>query len=746
MALKLSMRIYRLYLILFFFTIAFFSSNAQVTERPKIGFVFSGGGAKGLAHIGALKVLTDAGIYPDYITGTSMGSIVGGLYSIGYSVDELEDLATSLEWDNYLTDQLEREYLPIEERGTGDFYQLSLPLEKGKVQLPKGLIRGQKINLLLARVTARSHGVENFDDFPIPFRAVATDFETGEAAVLGKGSLADAIRASMSIPSAFVPHEVDGRLLIDGMSARNLPVEDVRKMGADIVIAIDVGGPLYSREDLSSLIVVMEQTSSYQIVESVNWSSQFADIIIKPNLEGLSVADFDKADTLIQRGIKTAQDSLQSVLEVLEGERGGKPTKVLELIDVIELSRLEIFGVQNRDKEVIKKVLQFVEGEEYTIEEIESRFYRLLGTRFVKDATYRLVPEGLKHRLVIKATPQSGSFVRLGMNYDTNLKAGFLLNGTLRNFLLNGSRLSLDLKISEFPAAKMRYMVYTNTKPNIGVRLDGRLHFYPGFIYGNEIIQTEFELHHYETKLDLFSAPNNNWLLTAGAGLERYSQNKLFLDPEGEDMRLTQGFVHTSILRDSYDRLFFPKRGSRFSIDGRLSFNGQLRRSVQGEFKLFPTDNRMLRLQYQKFFPLSSKLGLLWFNDAGIIDAQENNLMSLFYLGRPIPDEWSHVRFYGLDYMENPANRYAMSGLKLRFEPLEDYFVSGIFNLGYYQAAAFSVDEGDASIEIPESESRLMGVGVELGTFTRLGPAWLSTEYNFDTTKLNFALHMGYFF
>ncbi len=733
-------------LILFLVTSIFPPLNAQVTERPKIGFVFSGGGAKGLAHIGVLKVLLEAGIHPDYITGTSMGSIVGGLYAIGYTIEELEELAKSLEWDDYLTDKLERKYHPIEERGVGDYYQLTLPLENNKIELPKGLIRGQKINLLLSRITARSHGVENFDDFPIPFRAIATDFETGDAAVISKGSLADAIRASMSIPSAFEPFEVDGRLLIDGMSARNLPVEDVRKMGADIVIAIDVGGPLYSREDISSLIVVMDQTSSYRIVESVRRQSSFANIIIKPNLEGLSVLDFDKADTLIQRGMEVGLDSLAAVLEVLEGERGGKTRDFLEQVDVIELGGIQMNGVGVKESEVVRKILQFVIGHDYTIEEIESRFQRLLGTRFVKDARYRLIPDGLSHTLVIEATPQSGDFIKVGMNYDGNLKAGFLLNGTFRNTLINGSKLSLDLKISEFPAFKARYMVYTATKPNIGIRLDGRVNYYPGFFYEKNLVSTEFDLHHYETKLEVFSAPNNRWLITAGAGLERYSQTKLFFDPEGEDLRLVQGNFYASILYDTYDRLQYPHRGNYFSLTGKLSFNAQLKRIINKQETILPTNNALLRFRFNQLIPITKKIAIHWFNDAGIIDAKENNLINLFFLGREVPDEVNHINFYGLDYMENPATLYGIMGLKLRFEPMHDYFAAINFNAGYYEVDAFSVANEAENIEVGETSGQLYGGGIEVGTYTRLGPASLSGEYNFQSRFFNYALHLGYFF
>jgi len=193
-------------------------------KRPKIGYAFGGGGAKGIAEIGVLRVLEEAGIRPDYVTGTSIGSIVGGLYAIGYSVEDLEELSNEIDWDYYFNDEINRTDLPIEERLISDRYQLKLNIEDGKIQLPGGFVQGQKVGLLLSQLTLPVHGVDNFDDFDIPFRCVAADFETGEPVVLGKGSLAKAIRASMSIPSVFEPIEIDGRLLIDGGVVRNLRI------------------------------------------------------------------------------------------------------------------------------------------------------------------------------------------------------------------------------------------------------------------------------------------------------------------------------------------------------------------------------------------------------------------------------------------------------------------------------------------------------------------------------------------
>ncbi len=223
-------------------------SEGRAQERPKIGLALSGGGAKGFAHVGVIKVLEEIGLPIDFITGTSMGSIIGGLYAIGYSVGELEELVTATDWNDLFRDRVRRRDLAIESKMLDGRYMLSLPLNGLAPGLPTGLIAGQKISKLFERLTLPYHDVSDFRQFPIPFACVATDIVTGEVVVLDHGYLPEAMRASMSIPSVFTPVEIDDHLLVDGMLVRNFPVEEVRALGADIIIGVDVGAGVCTGE------------------------------------------------------------------------------------------------------------------------------------------------------------------------------------------------------------------------------------------------------------------------------------------------------------------------------------------------------------------------------------------------------------------------------------------------------------------------------------------------------------------
>jgi len=283
------------------------ASAISHAERPRVGLVLGGGGARGAAHIGVLKELERHRVPIDAIAGTSMGAIVGGLYASGMSPEELEQVVASLDWVDAMSDTPPREDLSFRRKQDDTRYPISLELglRDSELLLPMGVIQGQKLDLILRELTIDVSHVSNFDDLPIPFRAVATDVETGEAHVMGQGDLARSIRASMSVPAAFAPTELDGRLLVDGGIASNLPIDVVRSMDVDIIIAVDVEFPLYSAEELNSAIAISEQIVTIlmrkETVRQVETLSE-QDIFISPALGIFASSDFGKIMETIEPG------------------------------------------------------------------------------------------------------------------------------------------------------------------------------------------------------------------------------------------------------------------------------------------------------------------------------------------------------------------------------------------------------------------------------------------------------------
>lgn len=306
--------------------IAFGLLDSQVAEaedrgskdRPRIGLVLGGGGAKGAAHIGVLKVMEELKIPVDYVAGTSMGAIVGALYASGLSAEELEKVLTSIAWEEVFSGKPQRK--DIDFRRKQEDYKILTPLSVGiknnNVALPKGLINDLKVNLLFETLMLHVAEIDDFDNLPIPYRAVAADVETGEMVVIKNGRLADAARASMSVPGAFPPAEINGRFLIDGGIVRNLPVDIVREMGAEVVICVDVGKPLITREGLGNPFSVMNQMIDIMMKKNVAEQVESLgpkDVYIHPDLGELGSGDFDRGAEIARIGEKAAREHIESL-------------------------------------------------------------------------------------------------------------------------------------------------------------------------------------------------------------------------------------------------------------------------------------------------------------------------------------------------------------------------------------------------------------------------------------------------
>jgi NTE family protein len=281
-------------------------------KRPKIGIAFAGGGARGGAHVGVLKVLEEMRVPVDVVAGTSIGSIVAALYASGMSPDEMEKVLATTDWDDALKDDQPRQDQPYRQKEDDQLYLIKAELgfHKGKLILPKGLVAGQKLNYLLRRLTLPASGIRDFDKLPIPFRCVSTDIVSGAKVVIAKGDLARAVRASMAIPGFFDPVEWEGKLLTDGGTADNLPVDVVRSMGADVVIAIDISTPLKKRDEITSFLSIAGQTSGF--LTRLNVEQQIAtlkkdrDVLVVPDLDMVDTLDFKQFPRASEQGLKAA--------------------------------------------------------------------------------------------------------------------------------------------------------------------------------------------------------------------------------------------------------------------------------------------------------------------------------------------------------------------------------------------------------------------------------------------------------
>src|SRR5438046_6007294 len=279
-------------------------------RAQRVGVAPSGGATRGLDHIGVLKVLEEAGVPVDVITGTSMGSVVGGLYAVGYTAAQLDTIVTTEDWYRLLTDPVDRRDLAVERKFTEDHYLLTLPIHRGGIKLPKSVVPGQRISQLLTGLTWSAHATRDFRALPIPFAAVATDLETSRAVVLDHGFLPDAIRASMALPSVFSPVDLGDTAVIDGGVVRNLPAQDARALGADVLICSDVTDPLAPRDSIVSLVDVLVQSVSFRVGDSERAERAACDVLIVPDVRAFTRFGFERAGELTAPGAAAARAAL----------------------------------------------------------------------------------------------------------------------------------------------------------------------------------------------------------------------------------------------------------------------------------------------------------------------------------------------------------------------------------------------------------------------------------------------------
>ena len=398
-------------------------------ERPKIGLALSGGGARGGAHVGVLKALEELDVPIDFIAGTSMGAIIGGIYAAGYNADEIGQILAEMDWTAAMSDQLHRRDQTMRKKDLDAQFLIPyrVGLNNGGVQLPLGMIQGQHLDQVIHRILLPVQGITDFDQLPISFRAVATDLVTGKEVVLSGGSLADALRASMSVPGAFAPVQLDDRKLVDGGMANNLPVSVVRDMGADIVIAVDISTPLLTGDQLTSVVKVALQLTGF--LTRRNTEEQIAslgpgDILLVPDLEGVSSADFENTDEIAIRGLEAAmarREDLASLAVPKTRDTTEQPSLLEQSLPTYIIQFITINNGSVLGDEIIRSRLGLEPGQQLDIPALEKSVDRVFGLDVFESVTYNLVRnEAGEQGVEINAMPRSWGpdFLQFGLEFS----------------------------------------------------------------------------------------------------------------------------------------------------------------------------------------------------------------------------------------------------------------------------------------------------------------------------------------
>ncbi len=563
-----------------FFCLLLSAGLATFGQKTRVGLCLSGGGAKGLAHIGLLKVIDSAGIKVDYITGTSMGAVLGGMYAIGYSGNDIEKIARDANWRLLLSNDVPMTEINVEEKDEFDRYLAELPMKGLKPGLPLGAIEGQELNKMLGDLTFPVHQISHFDSLPIPFRCIGADILTGEAVVLSKGYLPTAMRASMAIPSVFTPVKWQGHLLVDGGLVRNFPVTDLKEMGADIVIGGYTGGRLFTEEELTSPIKLLYQSASFNRVADSEMQKSLCDLLADYDvqLQEYSAASFSKIDSIIDIGYRIALQLLPDLKRLADslkmaGNTNHQPLKRYYGHEVC-LNRIILDGACEESKQLVLGKMELAENTTYSVSQINEAIQRVYGTRFFDKVYYTFENNDFGNDLVVHIKESRRAAIKFALHYDNEQAAGIILNLTARNVLGSGSRALATFDISEYPKFRINYQKFIDSQQKLWLHGGYHYEFIPYRLYNKGRLQEELTnsynnmyagINYTLTKNSYLGAEiNNEWSFTR---TKIYPEDRS--TPDSGDFRSLNarewaiGFKYFS---NTLNRFLFPTRGNRVKL------------------------------------------------------------------------------------------------------------------------------------------------------------------------------------
>jgi len=682
------------------------SSVQVIAEQDtlRIGLVLSGGGAKGIAHIGVLEAIERAGLRIDYITGTSMGGLVGGLYAIGYTTEQLAEIVLSDDFTDLFRDSRDRRYITNYEKIIDERTVATFPLNRGRIALPQGVISGQSIYTLLSRLAWHVGGIESFDNFPIPFAAIGTDLETGGARVFRSGYLPDALRASMSIPSVFTPVEIGEHIYIDGGMIRNLPVEDAIELGANFTIAVDVGSKLESREHLGSLTSVMNQSLHFRIIDNTNDQIALADeYFYVDGLEEYSSGDFDKALEILELGRRIGEVQME-LFHRLAAMQAMPPADRSGYIipEARPFNQIVIEGNTLLKDQQIRSILGFTPGSSIDPDLLEARIGRLYSSQYIQNIFYRIYQDSDDNILSIRIIENLQDRFGIGIRYENDTQASLLLSTSLQNLLRPGSVTRLEARLGQNLQFRADQTLFT--------AFGSRSAVLASFQFLNEKIEwfdesERISRHDVETLRgelswgNYFSSQN---LFSAGIRKEFiYHSSKINPDLIRSSER-DHHALFFRFFRDNLNRISFPSRGNRMVLEGYYS----------DSIFFSPVNFRSISLYYQDNYSPFPFLTLRYSLHTGYSGGKELPWSYWRSVNRYEP-MYGNIRFASAERYELSARNVQMVSAGIQLELFQRWFL-GLDGYGGRFTEQYDFKLLD---DTPD-----YGVALSIGTLSLIGP------------------------
>lgn len=726
-------------LLVFFSCLTLF---AQEKQRPKVGLVLSGGGAKGFAHIGVLKVLEEAGLKIDYIGGTSMGSVVGGLYASGYTATQIDSIFGSTNFDELISDFIPRSSKNFYEKKNDELYALVLPFNKFKIGIPEALSKGMYNFNLLSRLTRHVRHLRDFNQLPIPFLCIGSDIETGKQVVLDKGNLAQAMIASSAFPSLFSPVEIDGALLIDGGVTNNYPIDEIRKLGADIIIGVDVQDDLRDRNSLKDATKILVQITNLHSIEKMKQNVLKTDIYIKPNIKDFGVISFDKGKEIILKGEEATFTVYEKIKELVDESNFYRKPKLILPTDSLQIVGINSSELDNYTKDYVIGKLRFKSGTKISYKQLETGMNNINATGNFRTINYTFDSnnEGDDLNLILKEN-KTKSYLKFGLHYDGLFKSAVLVNLTRKKTLFKNDVASLDIALGD--NFRYNFGYYIENGYNLSFGFKSFFNQFNKNITG-AISNSDLEnLGINAINVDFSDMTNQVYFQSLfvqkfliGGGLE-YKLVKIKSETLANSNPTIDKSDYLSVFGylnyDSFDNKSFPRKGWYFSGDIQSFLVSSDYTKMFNPFSIAKTDfgfaatllkNTTIKIQ----------------TEAGFAFGDDSVNFFNFVLGGYGYNQINNFRhFYGYDFLSIAANSYIKSTATIDYE-----FVKK----NHFNISANFANLGDRMFEninwvaLPKYSGYAVGYGLE----TIIGPIEIKHTWSPETKMGHTWFSIGFLF
>ena len=730
--------------IVFFLFIFPFVLFAQ--KQPKVGLVLSGGGAKGFAHIGVLKELEKAGVQIDYLGGTSMGALIGGMYAIGYTPSQIEYLVKKADFTALVQDKIPRREKTYFEKNFVEKHAFTLPISQGKLNLPLGLSKGQAPLNLLTEIFSPVEGLRDFSKFDIPFYCIATDIESGEELFFDKGYLPLIIRASISFPTLLNPIEVDGRLLVDGGVVNNFPVDKMKAQGADIIIGVNVQGELSTKDELTSIAGVLKQIINFQMYSKTDSQVKMVNLHLKPRLEEYTVTSFDKVDDIMAEGKKEAKTfslAFENIAKQQKIKRTRKPIVIEDTKFLID--RIVVNGNKKYTRNYVLGKLQLKEGDSVSYTDISHKISTLTATNNFERIGYELEKSFKGKKLEIRLKEDKiKSFLRIGAHYDLLYKSAILVNYNHKNLFFSNDEISLDLIVGDNLRYDLQYFIDNGFYPSYG--FSSRYNTFEADLFFDIENVNKLNLRYKDFTTRLFTQTILDKKFGLGFGLEfkqLTAKTETILTNNNETFFENSNYFNSfAFLRlDTFDKKMFPTSGFYADFNFKWYMASDRNKILDGLISGSQPFSQFSQLdaEVSGAHTIKKKLTFQYFLEAGYTLGEESSQIFDYRLGGYNRNFINTFKpFYGYDYGALSDQSYLKAALDIRYEIFNKHHLVFSGNFARVEESAFDFES------IFGERKSGYGVGYSLETF--LGPIELKYTWSPDHNDNFFLFNLGFWF